>query len=72
MFTSAQCRTIAEQKLAQAEHDDRHRRRLITAAQAWLFLANRLSGEDTPLATQDVVKKSRSKKRARGNAAWTG
>jgi hypothetical protein len=46
VFTRVQCRTIAEQKLAQAEHDDRHRRRLITAAQAWLFLASKLSEEE--------------------------
>jgi hypothetical protein len=45
MFTAAECRSIANQKLAQAEHDDRHRRRLINAAEAWLFLAYRLSGE---------------------------
>src|ERR1700681_2928721 len=48
----AQCRTIAEQKLAQAEHDDRHRRRLIAAAQAWLFLASKLSEEEPATPTQ--------------------
>ena len=42
MFTSAECRAHAEQKLAQAEHDQRHRRRLITAAEAWLNLASLL------------------------------
>jgi hypothetical protein len=52
VFTWAQCRTIAEQKLAQAEHDDRHRRRLITAAQAWLFLASKLSEEEPTTSTQ--------------------
>jgi hypothetical protein len=72
MFTSAQCRTIAKQKLAQAEHDKRHRRRLIAAAEAWLLLASRLSGEDTTLSTQGAVKKTRSKKRTRENAASTG
>ena len=39
MFTIAECRAQAEQKLAQAEHDDRHRKRLITAAEAWLAVA---------------------------------
>jgi hypothetical protein len=39
MFTSAECRARAEQKLKQAECDTRHRKRLIEAAQAWLFLA---------------------------------
>jgi hypothetical protein len=43
LLTSAECRTQAEQKLAQAEHDSRHRRRLITAAEAWLFLASQLT-----------------------------
>jgi hypothetical protein len=42
MFTSAECRAHAEQKLAQAEHDQEHRRRLITAAEAWLILASQL------------------------------
>jgi hypothetical protein len=42
MFTSTECRAYAEQKLAQAEHDQQHRRRLITAAEAWLFLASQL------------------------------
>ena len=42
MLTSAECRVHAEQKLAQAEHDDRHRRRLITAAEAWLILAGQM------------------------------
>jgi hypothetical protein len=41
MFTSAECRDRAEQKLKQAEHDPRHRRRLIRAAQAWLILADK-------------------------------
>ena len=40
MFTSAECRARAEQKLKQAEGDPRHRRRLINAAHAWLILAN--------------------------------
>jgi len=42
MLTSAECRAQAEQKLAQAECDDRHRRRLITAAEAWLILASQM------------------------------
>ena len=50
MFTSAECRAQAEAKLAQAEHDDRHRRRLITAAEAWLFLASQLSGAEATVS----------------------
>jgi hypothetical protein len=71
MFTPARCREIAEKKLAQAEKDNRHRRRLITAAEAWFFLADRLSGEGTALSTQGAAKKTRSNNRERGNAAST-
>jgi hypothetical protein len=43
MYTSAECRAQAEQKLAQAEHaDGRRRTRLTTSAKAWLFLASQL------------------------------
>ena len=42
MYTSAECRVQAEEKLAQAEHDNQHRNRLITTAEAWLFLASQL------------------------------
>jgi hypothetical protein len=41
MFTSAECRVRAEQKLKLAESDPRHSRRLTTAAQAWLMLADK-------------------------------
>jgi hypothetical protein len=71
MFTAAECRANAEKKLAQAEHDNHHRRRLINAAEAWLFLAYRLSGEDTALSTRSVVKKTCSKKCPIENAAST-
>jgi hypothetical protein len=57
MFTSAQCFAIAGQKLAQAEHDGRHRRRLTTAAQAWLFLASKLGGEARATSTERTTKK---------------
>ena len=33
---------MAEEKLAEADRDNRHRRRLITAAEGWLFLASQL------------------------------
>jgi hypothetical protein len=61
MFTAAQCGAIAKQKLAQAARDNRHRRRLTAAAEAWFFLGTRLSGEDIALSTQGAVKKTRSK-----------
>jgi hypothetical protein len=71
IFTAAGCRAIASQKLAQAAHDHRHRRRLINAAEAWLFLASKLSAEDTAFSIHGVVKKSRTKKHTRGNATST-
>ncbi len=49
MFTAAECRAIALQKIAQAKHDKRHRRKLISAAEAWLFLARKLD------AFEDVI-----------------
>ena len=42
MYTSAECRAHAEEKLALASRDNRNRKRLIVAAEAWLFLAGQL------------------------------
>jgi hypothetical protein len=41
IFSSAECRARAGQKLAQAELDKPGSRKLITAAEAWLYLARR-------------------------------
>jgi hypothetical protein len=49
MLTSAECRAQAEAKLAQADHDHTHRRRLLTAAEAWLFLAYQLGRVETTM-----------------------
>jgi hypothetical protein len=46
MFTSADCRAQAENSLAQAERDHRHRQRLLIAAEAWLFLASQLEAAE--------------------------
>jgi len=55
-LTSAECRTLAEEKLAEADRDQRHRKRLITAAEGWLFLSSQLRRlEKTP--GYDEVKK---------------
>jgi hypothetical protein len=40
MFTSAECRRKPAEKLALAERDIRHRRKLQNAAEAWLILAS--------------------------------
>ena len=55
MFTSSECCAIAEKKLAEAENDDRHRRRLINAAKSWLFLASRLSGKEAEFSIETVI-----------------
>jgi hypothetical protein len=40
MLTSAECRERAEQKLAEADLHPRHERRLRSAAEGWLILAD--------------------------------
>jgi hypothetical protein len=54
--TSAECRTLAEEKLAEADRNQRHRKRLITAAEGWLLLASRLMRLEKALG-YDAVKK---------------
>jgi hypothetical protein len=63
MLTSAECRAMAESKLAEAERDDSHRARLITAAEAWLFLAGQLRRAEAALAEHSIDAKRHSKKR---------
>jgi hypothetical protein len=46
MFTAAECRAIALEKLMQARRHKRHRRKLTSAAEAWLLLAARLDQSD--------------------------
>ena len=41
MFTAAECRAKAAEKLELAERNPRHRRKLLNAAKAWLILASR-------------------------------
>lgn len=53
MFTSDECRAIAEQKFAEAWRDGRHRRRLVTAANAWLLLADKLATEPTAAPSEE-------------------
>jgi hypothetical protein len=64
MFTSAECRARAEEKLAQAKRDNRHRLRLLNAAQAWLLLASQTRQLE---AANGVATNRRSKSRANGN-----
>jgi len=46
MITAAECRAKANEKITQATQDKRHRRKLLSAAEAWLFLAERLDESD--------------------------
>jgi hypothetical protein len=64
MLTSAECRAQAELKIAEADRDERHQKRLIDAAQAWLLLASRLRRLEAIPYMVDA--KTRSKKRAKG------
>jgi hypothetical protein len=59
MFTSAECRARAEQKLKLAERDPRHRRRLVRASEAWLILADR---EERLEAVSNVQRESAERK----------
>jgi hypothetical protein len=55
-LTSAECRAIAETKLAEAGCDERHRKRLINAAEGWLFLAGQLGRLEKSLGYDAVEK----------------
>jgi hypothetical protein len=55
-LTSVECRTLAEEKLAEADRDKPHRRRLITAAEGWLVLASRLRRLEKSLGYDEVKK----------------
>jgi hypothetical protein len=68
MLTAAECRAQAEEKLAQAERDERHRKRLITAAEAWLFLASQLRRAEAAFTQDEVVITRRSKSRVKASA----
>jgi hypothetical protein len=69
MLTSAECRARAEQKLAQAERDDRHRKRLIVAAEAWLFLASQLRRAERAFEHEEIMTKKGLEGRVKTKAA---
>ena len=54
MLTATECRAKALEKLAQAKQDKRHRRKLTSAAEAWLFLAERLDESDRIAVAHEV------------------
>ncbi len=49
MFTANECRAKAREKTELAKHDARRRKGLLSAAQAWLFLADRMDFSDTEM-----------------------
>ena len=54
MNTAAECRAKAREKITQATQDKRHRRKLLSAAEAWLFLAERLDELDHATVASEV------------------
>lgn len=54
MLTATECRAKALEKLTQAKQDKRHRRKLTSAAEAWLFLAERLDESDRIAVAHEV------------------
>jgi hypothetical protein len=54
--TCDECRAVAEEKLAEADRDKRHRKRLITAAEGWLVLAGQLRRLEKSLGYDAVEK----------------
>ena len=69
IYTAAECRVRANQKLDQAESDDRYAERHIAAAQTWLMLARALTKMEAwglqwlvDRPKQQRTKKPRSKK----------
>ncbi len=56
MFTAAECRIIALEKMAQAKREQRHRRKLTSAAEAWLYLAQMVERQETRVSSEaDVI-----------------
>jgi hypothetical protein len=55
MFTAAECRAIALQKIEQARQDKRHCRKLKSAAESWLFLAQKLDEFEDKLHRRNLT-----------------
>jgi len=54
MLTATECRARAHEKLTQAKQDKRHRRKLTSAAEAWLFLAEKPDESDRIAVAYEV------------------
>jgi hypothetical protein len=64
MFTAAECRAKALEKITRAGLDKRRRRSLLDAADAWLLLASRLEAAGDA-AIDDPVARRQNNKHAR-------
>jgi hypothetical protein len=53
LVTVAQCRAKAKEKTELAERDPRHRRKLMAAAQAWAFLADKMEEADSIISNAE-------------------
>ena len=71
MFTSHECLAHAEQKLAQAGHDGRNRKRLVTAAEGWLFLASQMRRLEVSFEIEETAPKRRPTTRVKTSARKT-
>ena len=57
MFTSAECRERAEQKFGEAELQPRHERRLRTAAEGWMMLADIMERPEATLRVETQIQR---------------
>jgi hypothetical protein len=56
-----------EEKQAQADHDGRNRKRLMSAAEQWLFLARQVRRLEVILADEEAAPKRRPRARVKAN-----
>jgi hypothetical protein len=71
MLTSHECLAHAEQKLAQAGHDGPNRKRLVTAAEGWLFLASQMRRLEASFEIAETAPKGRPTTRVKTSARKT-
>jgi hypothetical protein len=64
MFTAAECRAKALEKITLAKLDGRRRRSLLEAANAWLLLANRLDAAGAAVVDDLVVHRQNQNKKS--------
>jgi hypothetical protein len=55
MLTSTECRARAEQKIAEAEHHPRRRKKLRADAECWLVFADRMKWLEASLQAVELL-----------------